>query len=134
MRAITRSRAVSSSSRLLALLGVLMIAPAWSRDDVRVIDLRIVERVVEGDEVAAAGPARVARVEQGDLVELRWSSDEQATVHLHGYDIEIEVPAGGEAPMRFLARATGRCPIETHGIGADHHLEITLLYLEVHPR
>jgi hypothetical protein len=36
--------------------------------------------------------------------------------------------------MRFLARATGRCPIETHGIGADHHLEITLLYLEVHPR
>lgn len=119
---------------LLALLGVLTIAPAWPQDDVRVIDLRIVERAVEGDDVIAARPAGVVRVEQGDLVELRWSSDEQTTVHLHGYDLEIEVPAGGEATMRFLARATGRFPIETHGIGADHRLEITLLYLEVHPR
>ena len=96
--------------------------------------LQIVEREVRGSDVDANAPVAVVRVDQGDAVELRWSSDEGATVHLHGYDIESVVPVEGEGVMRFVARATGRFPIETHGIGAEHHLEKTLLHLEVHPR
>ena len=116
-----------------SLLGALA-GPAGSQEPpTRSIVLQIVEREVRGSDVAG-GPVGVVRVDQGDEVEIRWSSDEGATVHLHGYDIETVVPAEGEAAMRFAARATGRFPIEAHGIGGDRRLEKTLLYLEVHPR
>lgn len=96
--------------------------------------LSIVERTATGDEVDVSGGVEVLRVTHGDAVEIHWASDEKTTLHLHGYDVEIDVPATGEAVMRFEARATGRFPIESHGFGDDHHVEKTLLYLEVHPR
>ena len=70
------------------------------------------------------------RVTEGDKVELRWSSDGAVGLHLHGYDIEIEVEAGATGTMSFEANATGRFAIVAHGHGASH---APFAYLEVHP-
>jgi FtsP/CotA-like multicopper oxidase with cupredoxin domain len=123
-----------TAAGVLAILIGALAGPGGAQEPTRSIVLQIIEREVRGSDVDAAAPAAVVRVDQGDLVEIRWSSDEGATVHLHGYDIETVVPLEGEAVMRFVARATGRFPIESHSIGAEHHLEKILLYLEVHPR
>ena len=79
------------------------------------------------------GGSNVVRVTQGEKLRLRWTSDEAATLHLHGYDIETAVRPGATASMTFTAYATGRFPVEAHGF-ADHRSgETTLLYLEVYP-
>lgn len=79
----------------------------------------------------AAGP-EVIRVIEGETVEIRWTTDTPAEVHLHGYDIETTVTPGAPATMTFQAFATGRFPITLHGSGGHDHG--TLLYLEVLPR
>lgn len=73
---------------------------------------------------------QLIRVGQGDEVILRWTTDEAVGVHLHGYDIEKALEPGTASTMWFVARATGRFPITRHH-GPD---EVTLAYLEVHPR
>jgi hypothetical protein len=54
------------------------------------------------------------------------------TIHLHGYDLEQTLAPGPPVSMRFIARATGRFPIEIHAHGQEN--EQVLGYLEVHPR
>lgn len=76
-----------------------------------------------------AGNLKTIRVRRNDAVEITWSADRRTVLHLHGYDIETTVEAGQPQTMSFLARATGRFPIETHD-GQD----TVVLYLEVHPR
>jgi hypothetical protein len=78
---------------------------------------------------------KTIRVAQGDVVELRWSSDVKQTLHLHGYDIEAEVRPGSPIVMRFGAFATGRFPVEIHGHShGGAHEQAPLIYLEVRPR
>ncbi len=99
----------------------------------RTFDLRIEQRRL-------AGSADTLRVVQGERIELRWTSDEVTTVHLHGYDLETAVSPGAPAAMSFEAYATGRFPIVAHGFGkrgaspTATRQEKTLLYLEVYPR
>ena len=80
----------------------------------------------------------VIRVQQGDMVSLRWISDETARLHLHGYEREQVVKAGVPATLTFHATATGRFLISAHGFGAQasagQHGETPLLYVEVLPR
>lgn len=88
---------------------------------------------------ALAGGAETLRVEQGDQVEVRWTSDRPATLHLHGYDLELEVGPAAPASMRFEAFATGRFPVtlhraENHPHGGHGGGEPVMLYIEVHPR
>ena len=64
-------------------------------------------------------------------MELRWTSDRNIAVHLHGYDIEARVTPGATSVMAFRARIAGRFPVSEHAHGARH--ERPLLYLEVHP-
>lgn len=75
---------------------------------------------------------RVVRVQQGDDVTLRWTSDRPLMVHLHGYDLERNLSPGAPVLMQFAVRATGRFPIEIHGSSQGD--ERTVGYLEVHPR
>jgi len=95
-----------------------------------VLQLRIARRKIGN------APATI-RVTAGDLVELRWTTDEATTVHLHGYDLTLVLEPGTEGRMRFEANATGRFPISTHGFGTapdkGANREVVLLYLEVHP-
>jgi FtsP/CotA-like multicopper oxidase with cupredoxin domain len=84
------------------------------------------------------GASRTIRVQQGDTVSIRWSTDEPVSLHLHGYDIEQVIKPGTPTELSFKAHATGRFPITAHGFG-DHvhkgaHGESTLLYVEVLPR
>lgn len=74
---------------------------------------------------------RVVRVQQGDEVTLRWTTDQPCTLHLHGYDIEERLVPGTPVSMRFTAHATGRFPIEIHGARGEERI---VGYLEVHPR
>jgi hypothetical protein len=76
-----------------------------------------------------AGNLKAIRVRRNDAVEITWSADRRTVLHLHGYDIQTTVEAGQPQIMSFLARATGRFPIETHD--GQHTI---LLYVEVHPR
>jgi hypothetical protein len=71
----------------------------------------------------------VIQVRREDSVELVWSADRETVLHLHGYDLEVTVDPKETKTMRFVARATGRFPIELH----DRRHRV-LMYLEVHPR
>jgi hypothetical protein len=77
---------------------------------------------------------KTLRVKQGASVELVWDSDEDVDLHLHGYDIEFHVDAGVPFSQSFLARATGRFPITSHGFADEAgHGHAAIAYLEVHP-
>jgi len=85
---------------------------------------------------SVAEDMRLIRVKQGDVVTLRWSSDQAIVLHLHGYDIEANVVPGSVATMAFTARATGRFPVEVHipHKGSSGHGEAPLVRIEVYPK
>jgi len=65
-----------------------------------------------------AGEVRTLTFASGDMVRLRFSSDQAAEIHIHGYDRYVNVPAGGSASTRFRASAEGVFEIESHDTGA----------------
>jgi len=52
---------------------------------------------------------------QGDEIRFDVNSDAADEVHVHGYDIEEEVPAGGTAKFDFPADLEGVFEVELHG-------------------
>jgi FtsP/CotA-like multicopper oxidase with cupredoxin domain len=81
-------------------------------------------------------PNRI-RVNQGDVLELTFTSDESAELHLHGYDELITVDPNAPGVLRLEATAVGRFPIEAHRFGSGAgskigHVELTTLV--VYPR
>jgi hypothetical protein len=93
----------------------------------RVIEARIANRKV-------VAPGEAIRITEGDVIELRWTSDEPVSLHLHGYDVELHVRPDEPAVMVIEAYATGRFPITSHGWGKGGHGHDELTYLEVYPR
>jgi FtsP/CotA-like multicopper oxidase with cupredoxin domain len=90
--------------------------------------------------VRGALPAeqRLLRVEKGDAVRLRLTSDAPGEIHLHGYRLEAKLTPGNPAELAFKAYATGRYPFEWHGAGdagktGSHHGP-PLATLEVRPK
>lgn len=76
----------------------------------------------------------VIRVVQGDTVNLIWSSDEKAKLHLHGYDIEFEVDPSAPQLITFIATASGRFSVTSHAFSGDQEQgHKALIYLEVYP-
>jgi hypothetical protein len=127
---------LSRRDLVLCALAATLPTPASSEAaGTRVVELAIVRGKADGAQVTGSGrTAGVLRVGQGETVDIVWTSDEAATLHLHGYNIETRVAAGAKATMRFLARATGRFPVETHGTSSAPGRHVTLVYIEVHPR
>lgn len=78
---------------------------------------------------ASSRPDRTLSATRGEVVSVVVRSDEAVTLHLHGYDRELEVPAGGEATLRLEADIAGRFPVESHA----SHGHDTILYLEIQP-
>ena len=116
--------------RLLLVIGLMLFASIARAEEVTVLDVTIAERKI-------VGGVETLRVAEGANVELRWSADEAVELHLHGYEIAIQVPAGGTASMVFAAVATGRFPISHHGFGdtmGQEHSHGPILYLEVYPK
>ena len=115
--------------RALALACALHLAPGSAAAEVQSFDLRI-----EGGSVPAN--MRIIRVNQGDLVKLRWTTDRLVALHLHGYDIESTVRPGATAEMSFTARAAGRFTVMRGApkTGGGHTHEAPIVTLEVRPR
>jgi hypothetical protein len=51
----------------------------------------------------------------GDVIRFRVSSNQADEVHVHGYDVEEEIPAGGSATVSFPADIEGIFEVELHG-------------------
>lgn len=66
--------------------------------------------------VVSPPPADVA-VALGSVVHLRVRSDTADVVHVHGYDVERAVPAGGTVSLELTADRTGTFEVETHDSG-----------------
>jgi hypothetical protein len=80
---------------------------------------------------------KLIRVTRGDAVELEFSTDEEAELHLHGYDRLIKVEPAMPTVLHLDATIAGRFPIEAHGFASGRGGQrghVVLLYLEVHPR
>jgi len=119
-------RPIHGLGRIVGLIAMLLLlASASAAAEPRVVELAIRDGVLPREQ-------RVIRVQQGDAVTLRWTTDRALTLHLHGYDIEQRVVPGATATMSFTARATGRFAIEIHA--SQGRRETTVGYLEVHPR
>ena len=83
------------------------------------------------------GGPNVIRVAQGDTVELEFTGDEAAELHLHGYDRLVTLAPGRPAVLRIEATIAGRFPLEAHAFGTGggrRHMHSVVLYLEVLPR
>lgn len=97
-----------------------------SADAVR-IDVQIEHRKVVGDPVI--------RLTEEQEVRIVWTTDEAAELHIHGYDIRIDISPDAPAEISFTAYATGRFAVTSHGFGGDQgHGHETLLYIEVYPK
>jgi hypothetical protein len=82
---------------------------------------------------------KVVRVVKGDAVELVFTGDEPAELHLHGYDIKLDLKANEPGKIQFTATIAGRFPLEVHRFGTGtkagrSHVTGPLLYVEVLPR
>lgn len=82
----------------------------------------------------------VIRLSQGETVEIVFTSDETAELHLHGYDLTLTLEPGMPGVLRLDATIAGRFAIEAHRSGHDNDASerrgsghATLLYLEVYP-
>ena len=61
-------------------------------------------------------PSRRVEVKTGDQVHLTVTSDTADEIHIHGYDIEKEVSAGGTVTIDFAADIPGQFEVEAHEI------------------
>ena len=121
-------RAVVAGVGLCTLAGMPWPWRAAGAQEARRVALAVVDRQLPTDQ-------QTLKVSEGDQVTLVWTSDQALSLHLHGYDIELEVPAETPTEMSFEAFATGRYPVTLHDHGSHGgHEEVPLLYLEVHPR
>lgn len=67
--------------------------------------------VIEGTEVTGGGRITVPL---GETVTLRFTSDVADEVHIHGYDIFVDLEPGGTVEETFVADIPGVVEIETH--------------------
>jgi FtsP/CotA-like multicopper oxidase with cupredoxin domain len=126
--------------RLILMLALLAASFAVIAAE-KTFDVRIEHRKV-------VQPGDVIRVVKGDTVTLHWRSDEAVKLHMHGYDVHMDVSANKPAEMHFNANVSGRFPVTSHGFGNDHgdqhgdgqshdtgtgHGHEALLYIEVYP-
>ena len=74
------------------------------------------------------GREQEIRATEGDTVSFRVRLNEDDEVHVHGYDLEREVPAGTTVRIALEATITGIFEIETH------HSGVMLGRLRVDPR
>ena len=70
-------------------------------------------------------PTRRVEVPEGGAVRLLVTSDVADELHVHGFDIEQELPAGEQVTLDFTADQTGLFEVETHETG------LQLVQLEV---
>jgi hypothetical protein len=83
--------------------------------------------LVEIRDGAPVGGARELTFQKGGTVDFRVRSDAPGEVHVHGYDVEKELPAGKPVRFRFPADIDGRFEVELHGA------DVQIARIEVSP-
>jgi len=106
------------------LLFALNLLAAEHRMEVHIQDRQVV------------GGVQTHRFILGDVISMHWYTEESTEVHLHGYDVKIQLEHDKPTLMLIEANATGRFPVTSHGFGSghdhsDHHQ--VLMYVEVLP-
>ncbi len=96
-------------------------APAATRPAPRVFEL-----VIAGGKLAS-GP-RLIQLQQGEVVTLEVTSDQNDELHVHGYDLHAQLQAHTPTTLRFEADRSGRFAYELH------QARVELGVLEVQPR
>lgn len=120
--------AIATGMLVFGLSPILVAAQDTATDNAagQWIEIQIENRQIVGDEVI--------RVTVDQAVALRWTTDEAAELHIHGYDIRFEISPDAPAEVEFMAHATGRYAVTSHGFGGEHSDgHDNLLYIEVHP-
>jgi heme/copper-type cytochrome/quinol oxidase subunit 2 len=77
--------------------------------------VRTVSAAYAGGEVT--GTSGREQVPVGEQVVLRISSDVAEEVHVHGYDLEAAIPAGGSVDVPLTATIPGVFEVELHDSG-----------------
>ena len=113
------------------LLFVMIAQTHAAEPSQRTFDLNLI-----GNSVAA--PQRLLRVDKGETVHLRLTSDTPGDLHLHGYQLAAKLVPGKTATLSFQAYASGRYPFEWHATGdarknIRHHAP-PLAALDVQPK
>jgi hypothetical protein len=65
------------------------------------------------------GGVRELEFEAGERIRFRVRSDLADELHVHGYDVNEEIPAGRSAAISFPAEIEGIFEVELHGSGAQ---------------
>lgn len=81
--------------------------------------------VIEVKGGAPVGGVQELTFSSGDQIEFEVSSDAAAEVHVHGYDVAQDVPAGGSTEFSFPADIEGVFEVELEQT-ATHIAEITV--------
>ena len=76
-----------------------------------------IQLVVKGGRLAS-GPA-VIQVTQGTEVLIDVVSDKADELHVHGYNLSVDLRPGAPAQLRFVADKTGRFEYELHQARAE---------------
>ncbi|MFN8132733.1 MAG: hypothetical protein U0R70_14400 [Solirubrobacteraceae bacterium] len=63
---------------------------------------------------APVGGEKTITVTSGDTVRLRVTANVADVIHVHGYDLEKPVPAGGSVTFTFKATSEGVFDVEAH--------------------
>ncbi|NHC43716.1 cupredoxin domain-containing protein [Motilibacter aurantiacus] len=84
---------------------------AAAADDV----VREVKVTIAGGKVTP--PPSHVDVKKGTVVRIIVTSDVDDELHVHGYDVEGELPAGSPGSIEFTADETGSFEVETHESG-----------------
>lgn len=104
----------------LVLAGICFTAcAAWAAN----VDIDV--KVQKGKVISGAGVVKLAR---GDHVSLRVASDRPEKLHIHGYDLHLDVAADRPAKLDFDADRTGRFAVEFHAS------DLQLVVLEIYPK
>jgi len=75
-----------------------------------------IETIVIRDGAPVGGVAEL-EYDAGEQIQFRVRSNVADEIHIHGYDVEKEVPAGGSATFSFPAELEGIYEVELHGSG-----------------
>lgn len=79
--------------------------PATAESNIKTFELVVKEKKL------AAGSS-VLKVDQGDEVTLKITSDESEEFHVHAYDVSVELVPDEQATLTFSAKISGRFPFE----------------------
>ncbi len=109
--------------KIMATLGLallVMLTLAACSDDTKPEDREFSLTIEDGK---LTSEASAFEVKQGDTVTLVLDSDEEGSVHLHGYDIKVDVMPAMDAKLEFVAYATGKYELEFHhgAMDMDEH-------------